>query len=242
MRIIPAIDIRKGKVVRLIQGAVELETVYSDSPLDMAKKWASYGVETIHIVDLDGAIEGSLKNFDIVKDIAKNVGVKIELGGGIRDEETIDLALNAGIHRVVVGTKALDDDFLSKVSKRYADKIIIGIDAKHGIVHTRGWLFKTGVTAIELVKKVGGYGIKTINYTDISKDGTLEGPNLDSLKELLRSTSMEIVASGGVSGIEDLRKLCVMEKDGLKGIIIGKALYENKIDLKEAIKVCSQKG
>lgn len=241
MKVIPAIDIRGGKVVRLIQGAVGLETIYSDAPLEIAKEWASFGVDVIHIVDLDGAMEGSLKNLDIVKAIVKNVKPKIELGGGIRDEATIKTVLEMGVEKVVIGTKALDEKFLERVRDEFKERIVVSIDASRGIVHTKGWAFVTKVKAIDLAKKVEEIGIKRINYTDISKDGTLEGPNIKSLRELLKATNVEVVASGGVSTIDDVKALRALEKDGLIGIIIGKALYENTIDLKEAMKICSQK-
>ncbi len=241
MKVIPAIDIRGGRVVRLIQGDVELETVYSDSPIEIAEKWASFGVELIHVVDLDGAMEGQLKNLNIVKEIVKKVKPKIEFGGGVRDEASIKTVLDAGVDKVVIGTKALDEKFLDKIKSEFKDKIIVSIDAAQGMVRTKGWVFATKIKAIDLANKVEKLGIKRINYTDISKDGTLEGPNIKSLKELIKATKLDIVASGGISTIEDVKNLKPLEKDGLIGIIIGKALYENTIDLKEAIKVCSQK-
>ena len=207
MKVIPAIDIRGGKVVRLIQGDVELETVYSNSPLEVAQKWASFGVDLIHVVDLDGAMEGELKNFDLVKDIVKNIKPKIELGGGIRDEATIKTILEMGVDKVVIGTKALDERFLERLKEEFKDKIIVSIDASQGIVHTKGWAFVTKVKALDLARKVQDLGIKRINYTDISKDGTLQGPNIKSLKELLKASSIEIVASGGISTIDYLKIL-----------------------------------
>ncbi len=241
MQVIPAIDIRGGKMVRLIQGDVELETIYSDSPFEIAEKWASFGVEMIHVVDLDGALEGNLKNLDIVKEIVKKIKPKVELGGGIRDESAIKAVLDAGIEKVVIGTRALDEKFLVKVEKIFKDKIVVAIDAREGIVYSKGWVFKTKMSAIELAKKAQGLGIARINYTDISKDGTLGGPNIKSLEKLLKSTKVNVVASGGISTIDDVKTLKVLEKDDLVGLIIGKALYENTLDLKEAIKICSQK-
>lgn len=238
---IPAIDIKGGKVVRLSQGESHRQTVYSESPLEMAKKWDSFGVEMIHVVDLDGAFEGNLRNLDVVSQIVKAVKAKIELGGGIRDEETIEKAIAAGVEKVVIGTKALDQKFLESAAKRFKDHIVVGIDARDGLVHTKGWVLKTQVPAIELVRKVGSAGISTINYTDISRDGMLDGPNIDALKGLLASTKLNIVAAGGVSRIEDISNLKALEKRGLKGVIIGKALYEGRLDLAEAIKICSQK-
>jgi len=241
MKVIPAIDIKGGKVVRLAQGKFGSQTVYSDSPLETAKRWASFGVEMIHIVDLDGAVEGKPINIDIVKKIAATVRPMIELGGGIRDAETIGKTLSAGIGRVVIGTKALDEKFLSDMAGRFVGKIVAGIDARKGYVYTKGWLFKTKVKAIDLATKMEKAGIRAINYTDISKDGMLEGPNIASLQEFLGATSLDVVASGGVSSLDDVRKLKALEKDGLTGIIIGKALYEGKIDLADAMRICSEK-
>ena len=241
MKVIPAIDIRGGKVVRLAQGKAEYETVYSDSPLEVARMWAAQGADLIHVVDLDGAIEGKPKNLRPVKEIINDVKVKIELGGGIRDEETIQSLIDAGIDKVVIGTRALEEDFISKASKRFGARIVVGIDAKDGMVLTRGWLFKTQMKAMDLAEKMASLGIKTINYTDISRDGMLKGPNVNSLKKILKIKGIDIIASGGVSTIEDVKRLKKLEAKGLKGMIIGKALYEKTIDLKEAIRVCSQK-
>lgn len=242
MKIIPAIDIRGGKVVRLTQGKADQETVYFDDPVAVAEKWASYGVDTIHIVDLDGALTGSLKNFDIIKTIAKKVEPMIELGGGIRDMETIDRVFGGGIDKVCIGTMAIDPQFLKNAGKTFITKIIISIDAKDGFVYSKGWLHKTKKSALDLVREAESLGITTINYTDISRDGMLEGPNIKSLTELLNNTSLDVTAAGGISTIDDVKKLKALEKDGLAAMIIGKALYENKIDLGEAIKICSQKG
>ena len=242
IQVIPAIDIRRGRVVRLEQGAAEKETVYLGSPVDMAKEWASFGVKLIHVVDLDGAMEGGPRNLDIVRDIVKAVKANIELGGGIRSEESISKAIDAGVSKVVIGTKALDEKFLKKIAKDFKDRIVVGIDSSGGLVRTKGWLFKTNIKATDLVKMVEEAGIRTVNYTDISRDGMLEGPNIDSLRLVLRAAKLDVVASGGVSRIDDVKRLKALEKEGLKGIIIGKALYEKKIDLGEAIKICSQKG
>ena len=242
MLVIPAIDIKGGKVVRLIQGLADKETVYSESPVEMAEKWASFGVDLIHVVDLDGALQGELKNLRNVQDIVGAVKPKIELGGGIRDLRTIERVLDAGVQKVCIGTKALDKKFLAAISKSdFREMVVISIDAKDGFVHTKGWVEKTGVKATELVKEVADFGIATVNYTDISKDGMLEGPNIDSLKELLKLCRLNIVAAGGVTTIEDVKKLKALSKSGLKGMIIGKALYEERIDLAEAIEICSQK-
>jgi phosphoribosylformimino-5-aminoimidazole carboxamide ribotide isomerase len=238
MLVIPAIDIKGGKVVRLVQGKADQVTVYSDDPVEVARRWASFGVGLIHIVDLDGAFEGSLKNFDVVKKIVTAVNVKLELGGGIRDMETIKNVLNAGVDKVCMGTKALDDEFLNGVEKPLRRKIVVSIDAKGGVVYTKGWLNNTKIMAMDVIRKAESLGIVTVNYTDISRDGTLEGPNIKSLKALLGATNLDVVAGGGISSIDDVKALKALEENGLKGIIIGKALYENRIDLAEAIKIC----
>lgn len=241
MRVIPAIDIRRGNVVRLIQGNAALETIYSDSPVDVAKRWEGCGAEAIHVVDLDGAIEGELRNIKIIKSMAKAVRARIEFGGGVRDESIVKDLLDSGVDKVVIGTKALDDNFLNTIVKKFGDRIIVAIDASEGIVYTKGWVFATKMKAIDLANKAVKAGVKRINYTDISKDGTLEGPNFRSIKELLGSTKAQVVTSGGISTLDDIKKLKTLEKNGLTGIIIGKALYQNTIDLNEAIEICSQK-
>ncbi len=241
MQVIPAVDIKGGNVVRLAQGLADKETIYSDSPMEMAAKWASYGVDLIHIVDLDGALSGELKNLSIVSSIVKAVPSKIELGGGIRDVETIERVLDAGVSKVCIGTRALDKRFLTDISKSaYRDMVVISVDAKDGFVHTKGWVEKTDIKATDLVVEVERFGIKTVNYTDIAKDGMLEGPNIRSLGELLNISKIDIVAAGGVSTIDDVKRLMTLGKEGLKGMIIGKALYEGRIDLKEAIDICSR--
>ncbi len=241
IKVIPAIDIRMGRVVRLTQGAAERETVYFDSPLEAARMWVTQGADFIHVVDLDGAIEGELKNLSIIKEIANKTEAKIEVGGGIRDENTIKDLFTSGVAKVVIGTKALDEKFLSDMVKKFGERIVVGIDAKCGFVHTKGWLFKTKTKAVDLVKRIADIGVKMVNYTDISRDGMLEGPDINSLKSILSAAKIDVIAAGGISGIEDVKRLKALEREGLKGMIIGKALYEKTIDLKEAIKVCSQK-
>jgi len=236
--IIPAVDIMDGHVVRLAQGNPLRKTIYADSPLEAVQRWASYGVRLIHIVDLDGAISGRMKNFNLICRIAQTVKSRIELGGGLRDLDTIKRAFDVGIDRVVIGTKALDRRFLNKVMRLFAGRIVAGIDAKGGAVRTMGWFAKTKLDAIRLTQEMAEAGIKTINYTDISRDGMLEGPNIEGIKALLKSADVSVVASGGVSKIEDVVALRALEGDGLKGMIIGRALYENRIDLGEAIRVC----
>lgn len=243
MLVIPAIDIKGGKVVRLTQGLADKETIYSESPVEMAHKWESFGVKLIHVVDLDGALQGELKNLTAIGDIAKAVKTKIEVGGGIRDIETIERVLDTGVDKVCIGTKAIEMKFLAAISKSsFRETIVISIDAKDGLVRTKGWVEKTAIKAIDLAREAVKFGIKTLNYTDISKDGMLDGPNIMGLMELLSVPDIAVVASGGITTIEDVKRLKALEKEGLKGMIIGKALYENRIDLKEAIRICSQNG
>ena len=240
MKIIPAIDIRGGRVVRLAQGVAELETVYSDDPVAVAQKWAAFGVELIHVVDLDGALKGRPVNLDVVKKITSGVRSKVELGGGMRDEAAIEAAFAIGVDKVVIGTRAVEENFVRRITQKYGDKIVAGVDAALGSVRVQGWLLDAKISAKDFVKRLENGGIKTINYTDILKDGMLEGPNIDSLREILNSTKMDIVASGGITTLVDIKKLRALGKSNLTGVIIGKALYENKIDLFEAMRICSQ--
>lgn len=240
MKVIPAIDIRGGRVVRLAQGLADKETIYPDSPLEVAERWASFGAETIHIVDLDGAMCGRLKNLAIAERIAKKISAKIEFGGGIRDEAAVKLVLDSGIDKAVIGTKALDEKFLKAIAKKFKERIVIAVDARGGVVYTKGWLAKTEVTVTDLVEEVRDAGVKTINYTDIAKDGMLEGPNFGNLKALLKVAGLDVIAAGGISSIADVLSLNSLGAEGLKGMIIGKALYEGKVDLGEAIKICAE--
>ena len=241
MQVIPAIDIRNGKVVRLTQGAADKETVYSDSPLEIAMKWDSYGVDMIHVVDLDAAFEGEPRNTDIIMRIASSVKARIELGGGMRSGESIRAAFDRGVGKVVIGTKALDKVFLKAMVSKYGEGIVVGLDAANGIVKTGGWLLNTKLRVADLVKDIESVGVKTVNYTDITRDGTLEGPNLKSIRNLLEVTHMKVVVGGGISKIGDIEKLKGLEEFGLDGVIIGKALYEGTIDLGEAIRAGSGK-
>ena len=242
MLIIPAIDLKNGKVVRLLCGKYELETVYSDNPVKIAKKWEQDGARLMHIVDLDGALKGKPQNLDIVKDIIKNVKVELEFGGGVRDIDTVKKLLDLGISKIVVGTKAAEDSkFVKKLGKDFTKETVISIDAANGIVATRGWIKETKENAIDLAKKMQACGIRRINYTEISKDGTLSGPNIESIKKLLGAidvSKMSLVASGGISSLDDIKQLKAFEPKGLIGVIVGKAIYENKINLKEAIQLC----
>ena len=238
MLIIPAIDIKDGCVVRFVQGRLD-KKIYSRDPVKTARHWQRQGAELIHIVDLDGASSGRPKNLDIVKEIAKIVDVPIQFGGGIRNIARIKTFLDYGVWRVVLGTKAAQDKgFLKQVFKKFKDKIIVSIDAKDARVLTAGWRKSQANTD---VLKFGRYlkeiGFKRVIYTDVCRDGTLKGPNIKGIKSLLEETGLSIIASGGISSLDDIRRLKLLEKKGLAGVIIGKALYEGKFTLSEALKL-----
>jgi len=236
MKIIPAIDIMDKSVVRLERGEFGKETIYSGNPTMIAEKWKASGADLIHVVDLDGARLGRPINLDVVSEIAKNVKIDIELGGGLRSEEDLKNAFNSGTTYLVVGTSAVEDEvFCGRLIEKYKDKVIFAVDARDGKVATRGWKKVSEYETLAYAKKLEHLGAKKIIYTDISRDGMMTGPNLENLKSLLGSTALEITASGGISGIEDIKVLKGLEKEGLRSVIVGKALYEGKLDLKEAI-------
>jgi len=240
MIIIPAIDLKDGCVVRLFQGKLDEKKVYSKDPIKTAKHWARQGAQLIHIVDLDGASTGTPINLGIVEAIAKEVPVPLEFGGGVRKIETIKRVLDSGISRVVLGTKAAQDsDFLIEAFKKFRNKIIVSIDAKDGKVLIKGWQESyASLDALVLAKDIKEIGFKEVIYTDVSKDGTLTGPNIKAIKTLIKETKLNVIASGGISCLEDIKKLKTLEKSGVTGIIVGKALYEGKFTLTEALK-CS---
>jgi phosphoribosylformimino-5-aminoimidazole carboxamide ribotide isomerase len=237
MLIIPAIDLQDGCVVRFVQGRSN-KKVYSRDPLKTAKHWVKQGAKFLHLVDLDGAFTGIPKNLAVVKEIAKQINIPVEFGGGLRKLETINEVLDAGAARVVLGTKAVEDkEFLEKAFKKFKDKIIVGVDAKEGEVMVRGW--KAGhknTDALDFSLALKKIGFKELIYTDTLKDGTLTGPNIKEIKRLLKSTGLKIIASGGISSLEDLHKLKTLERSGVSGVIVGKALYEGKFTLPQALK------
>lgn len=239
MLIIPAIDLKDGCVVRLVRGKLDDVKVYSKDPLKTAKHWVKQGAELIHIVDLDGASTGIAKNLDIVKRIIEEIPVPVQFGGGIRDIRMIETLCGLGVFRVVLGTKAVEDtDFLKKVFREFKDKIIVSIDAKDGLVLINGWQkgYKN-LKAPALAEILKDMGFNELIYTDVSKDGTLAGPNIKGIKTLLKETGMKVIASGGISSLEDISKLCVLKEKGVTGVIVGKALYEGKFTLMQALKL-----
>ena len=238
MIVIPAIDIKNGRCVRLKQGRMSDETVYSDHPEEIAARWHNKGAERIHIVDLDGAVKGRPVNSETIKRIVDAVPVPTQLGGGIRDMETIESYLELGISQVILGTVAYKNpEFVTGACKKFPGRIILGIDASKGLVAVEGWVEKTDMTVIEMVKRFESVGIWAIIYTDIQRDGMFSGPNIDATRELAEATSIPVIASGGISGTDDIRKLLSLEQYGVMGMITGKALYEGNMDLAEAIKI-----
>ena len=238
MFIIPAIDLKDGNCVRLLQGKKDAVTVYSRDPVATAKKWESAGAKILHVVDLDGAFTGHQKNIDIVLKIRKYVKMVIEVGGGIRDIETVEQLVKAGIERVILGTSAVEDSaFVVEACNRFPGKILVGIDAKDGKVAVRGWEEVSTVGAKELARRVESAGVAGIIYTDISRDGMLTGPNVAAQQEMVKSVTVPVIASGGIATLDDVRNL--LQIKGLWGAITGKAIYSGSLDLKEAIKLAA---
>ena len=233
MEIIPAIDLRNGKCVRLYQGDYNRETVFSEDPVAMAIHWQTQGAARLHLVDLDGAKNGGPGNAAIIKGILRAIRLPIQLGGGIRKLETAERLLGMGIERVILGTAAVEDPSLvEEVCHRFGEGVIISIDARDGYVATHGWRERTAITASELVERVVVFGARRFIYTDIVRDGTLTGPNYEAIAELLSKTSLPIIASGGISSLSHLERLAQL---GVEGAIIGQALYTGSINLKEAL-------
>jgi phosphoribosylformimino-5-aminoimidazole carboxamide ribotide isomerase len=237
MLIIPAIDLKDGCVVRLVQGKFSEKKIYSRDPLKTARHWAKQGAKLLHLVDLDGAKSGVPKNIKIAEEIAAKLCLPLEFGGGVRSMAVIKRLLKSGAQRVVLGTKALEDkDFLKKAFAEFKEQVIVSIDAKDGKVALNGWQRCANTEALEFAIFLKKLGFKQLIYTDTLKDGMLKGPNIRAIKTLLKETGLGVIASGGVSSLEDIRKLGVLQKDGLVGVIIGKALYEGKFTLTEALK------
>ena len=235
MNIFPAIDIIDGKAVRLFKGDYNQKTVYNNSPLEVAKEFEKSGAKFLHLVDLDGAKSGDTPNFELIKSIAQGTSLKIEIGGGIRSDEVIKKYLDAGVMRVILGTIAIENpSFTENAVKKYGDAIAVGIDIQDGFVATRGWTEISKVSCDEMFSRMESLGVKTVICTDISKDGAMSGTNLELYRDLSEKYSIDIVASGGVSSISDIKALREMN---MYGAILGKALYEGAVNLTEAIEV-----
>lgn len=238
MIVIPAVDIKSGKCVRLLQGRKEDVTVFSEDPVAVARRWAEEGAEVIHVVDLDGAFEKVPRNLETIRKIIASVNVDVQVGGGIRDENTIQTYLAAGAARVIVGTEAIRDPSRVKtICRKYPDRVIIGIDARDGKAAVEGWTETTRITAVDLARMFENNSVAAINFTDIHRDGMQTGPNIEATRRLAESVSIPIVASGGVSSIKDIQNLLPLSEAGVVGVITGKALYTGTLDLKAAIAI-----
>jgi phosphoribosylformimino-5-aminoimidazole carboxamide ribotide isomerase len=239
MLVIPAIDLKESRCVRLLQGREQDATVYSDDPAATAVKWASAGARLLHVVDLDGAFTGSQKNLESIIKIRKAIAIDIEVGGGIRDLSRIDQLFSAGINRVILGTVAVEKpELVREACSKYPGRVLAGIDAKNGDVAVKGWVEVTSVKAKELALRMQGYGCAGIIYTDIAKDGMLSGPNIDAVREIVTSLNIPVIASGGISSLDDIRNLAKVK--GLWGAITGKAIYSGAFDLKDAIRISEE--
>ena len=243
MIVIPAIDLKEGKCVRLEQGLMEKDTVFCDSPADQAREWERQGAELLHIVDLDGAFAGEPKNRASIEAIVKAIAIPTQLGGGIRDIRTIEAYLSLGIGRVILGTAAQrNPELVEEACRLFPGRIVVGIDAKNGMVAVQGWAEVTGVTAVDLAKRFEGYGVAAIIYTDISRDGMMQGPNIEATKALAEAISIPVIASGGVSSLKDIENLMAIEASGIAGAITGKAVYTGAINLAEAVALTKRGG
>jgi phosphoribosylformimino-5-aminoimidazole carboxamide ribotide isomerase len=241
MIVIPAIDLKEGKCVRLIQGRKELVTVYSDDPVSMARHWAGLGAELLHIVDLDGAFTGSQNNFDVIIAIRKAIDISLQVGGGIRDIDTIKKLIALGIDRIIVGTSAVSaPDMVKKACELFPGKVLVGVDASDGKVAVKGWEEVTEFDALDFARTMQDYGASSIIYTDISRDGMLTGPNISATARMVNELEMPVIASGGISSIEDIDAL--LQIKDLWGAITGKALYTGTLSLKVAIETAKKKN
>ncbi|MFH1753977.1 MAG: 1-(5-phosphoribosyl)-5-[(5-phosphoribosylamino)methylideneamino]imidazole-4-carboxamide isomerase [Candidatus Omnitrophota bacterium] len=246
MIVIPAIDILGGKVARLTRGDFKFEKTYKGTAEEFARRWEGLGAEMIHLVDLDGARTGEFKNLDLISRVTSSVNAKVELGGGLRDKETMKRALDAGIARVIIGTRAVDRKFVKEAIDEFdPQSVIVGVDAREGRIAVSGWTRTENISTLDFVKELEDIGVGTIVFTDILRDGTLSGPNIKALESVLDVTEMDVISSGGVSSIDDIIALKRLAKQGpsgqepkgLVGCIVGKALYESGFDLREAIEI-----
>ncbi len=243
MLVIPAVDIRGGRAVRLLYGEAGRETVYYNDPLEPALQFQAAGATRLHVVDLDGAFSGTMKNAAIIGMLVKSLAIPVQVGGGIRGEaEAADL-LERGVDRVIIGTAAVTEPGLvARLAERYPGRIMVGIDARQGLVAIRGWVETSDLRAVDLARTVTGFGVREIVYTDISRDGALTGPNLAALREMAEQVDAHIIASGGVSSLADILALQALEPCGVSAVIVGRAIYTGKIDLTEAIRTAEGRG
>ena len=234
MKIFPAIDIKDKKCVRLIKGNFDNQTIYNQSPLDQASKYKEFGLLNLHIVDLDGALTGELINLDIIESIIKKLGISVEVGGGIRSIEKIERYLNIGVDKVILGSAAIKNpNFLKEACEKFKNKIVLGLDAKKKKILISGWKETTDQTAENYLKKVNSYGFSRLIYTDIERDGTKTGPNIDETKSIAKISAAPVVVSGGISTIQDVKKIKELKNFNIEGVIVGKAIYDGDIKLNE---------
>jgi phosphoribosylformimino-5-aminoimidazole carboxamide ribotide isomerase len=235
MEIIPAIDLRGGKCVRLYQGDYNQETVFSEDPIEVARRWQSMGAQRLHIVDLDGAAKGNLCHSQLIADIAHSVTIPVQVGGGLRGMDSVIRALDLGVARIILGTAAVEDrEFVKEACRRFANLIIVGVDARDGYVATRGWQESTTLTAAELVWQMESLVAGRFIYTDIARDGTLTEPNFEAIADIVSQAHVPVIAAGGIASVEHLKRL---SKTGVEAAIVGRALYSGEIDLKQALKL-----
>ncbi len=238
MILYPAIDLKDGKAVRLKQGRFDEVTVYYDNPVEAAEKWVAAGAPWLHVVDLDGALTGEPTNTAMIEKIMQSVNVPVQIGGGIRSRETAEIYLTLGAGRVVLGTKALEEPELVQIlSDEFPDRVAVGIDAKDGFVAVRGWVETGEKKAVDLAQEMSKRGAACVIYTDIARDGMLTGPNYSALAEMGQQSPIPVIASGGIATLDDIKKLKAMEVQGVSGAILGRSLYENTLDLAEAVKI-----
>ncbi|MCL6612252.1 MAG: 1-(5-phosphoribosyl)-5-[(5-phosphoribosylamino)methylideneamino]imidazole-4-carboxamide isomerase [Peptococcaceae bacterium] len=236
MLIYPAVDIREGHCVRLVEGRLDMETVYSDDPVAVAGLWQEKGARWLHVVDLDGAFSGSPKNIDVVRKIRERISIPIQVGGGIRDLRVVEEFLGMGVNRVILGTVAINNpDLVAVAAAKYGESVVVGIDARDGKVAIEGWGVTSEKNAVDLALEMRGLGIRRIIYTDIWRDGTLKGPNLAAVREMARNTGLKVIASGGISTLDDLRSIKRLEHMGVEGVIMGKSLYAGTVSLEDAL-------
>ncbi len=236
MIVIPAIDLKEGRCVRLFQGDMDKETVYFADPLDAARHWAAEGAELIHVVDLNGAVEGRPVHRREIAAMCANISIPIELGGGLRSLAAVADAFALGVARAIVGTAAYDNpEFLREACQKFPGKIVVGIDARGGKVAVKGWKETTALDAVELARRVEADGASRIIYTDIARDGTRDGVNVEETRRVAQAVNIPVIASGGVATLDDIRRLKALEKDGVEGVIVGRALYTGGVKLKKAI-------
>ena len=238
MKIFPAIDIKGGKCVRLLKGDFNNITQYKKSPLEQANAFADFGFTHLHLIDLDGALEGKIINKNIIQDIAKINNIKIQVGGGIRSLEQIEHLLNFGVDKVILGTKAIEDlKFLKNVCEKFKGKVVLGIDVRNGFIALSGWKKQTNILASDFIKKVDGLDISRIIYTDIDRDGTKSGPNIEGTIKFSNLTKIPVVFSGGISSLQDVINIRETKSEKIEGVIVGKAIYDESINLKDLSKV-----